>query len=283
MKLSGTLNKAISGNGETIANADLTLGTSASVTGTLNANSKALIMSGDSAATQTNVGTLKGAGTLSVDVINNSGTIVSDSIKATAYDDSVALEVNNITGLDTVINGLELSTTIGQSVGFNLAVLDGYSGDGLTVASSVTSAYIGAKYVDRSHTEELRSTVDWSEIFTEETWQDIYDQDWNISEGSVAYTVTKTGETSHSFANGDTLQMLNTTDQFGTTERVFQTTDNADDYDVSDDLGNTYAGTMTVKGATDGTTTSEIDMNGYTGFVVVEGATVNLDTVNINF
>ena len=280
LKLSGNLNKTISGGGETIANSNLTIGTSASVEGKLNANGNTLNMSGDSLATQTNVGTLKGAGTLSVDVINNSGTIVSDSIKATNYD-SIAYEITNITGLDSVISGLDLTTTTGDSTGFNLTVLDGYTGSGLTVADSVISAYTGAKQIDRSHTEELTAIANWNKKFTEETWKDNYNQTWTSTDGKLAYTATKTGETAHSFADGDTLQMLNTTTNFGTDERKFITTDKNAIHNVSTDLGSTSAGTMTVQGATDGTNTSTINMANNTGFVVGVGATVNLDTVNI--
>ena len=75
---------------------------------------------------------------------------------------------------------------------------------------------------------------------------------------------------------------MNTTTNFGTGERKFVTTDAGATYDVTaDSLGATAAGTMTVKGATDGTNTSTINMANNTGFVVGEGATVNLDTVNI--
>ena len=270
LNLEGVLDKSITGIGTTKVKTLLTM-TTGDIDGIIDINSGTLSLIDNNVKTYTPQ-KLKGEGNLKIDIVKNDTGIVSDTIKASSYED-IDITVTEIAGLDSVMTGNE---------SFNLNLFDGYEGDGLKIAADIVSAHTGTKNVDRSKTDELTQTANWTDKFGESTWQDIYTEELKADKGAISYTIEKTGETTHVYAEGDTLQMLNTTTNFGTSERKMITDDKAALYEVAANLGVTSEGTMTVKGAKDETDISTIDMKGNTGFVVSnENTTLNLDTVHI--
>ena len=265
--LSGSLDKAISGDGTTKVDTSLTLAEGASVAGTLDANT-GLIDMNDGTINNYAIGTLKGTGNLGLDIDLTQGK--ADTLTASAS------QIGTLT-----ITDLNISGTLAD---FTVDVLKGSTSNlTLALSSALQTQYnTTTAWVDRATSDALTQNVAWTDTFSSKTWQERNTTTMEVVDNAkIKYTkaVEKQNEV---ITTDDTLALLNQATQFGAVKRQFTTDDATATYDVTADLGTTAAGQLTVKGATDGTNTSTIDMNGKTGFVVSNaGTTLNLDTVNI--
>ena len=266
--LSGNLSKAITGTGTTKVDTSLTMLSSASINGTLDMNGSTLsLIDTTPAYTNYSVGKLMGSGNLEIN-FNGSST---DSITASAS------ETGTIT--ITALNGFDGTTITPKTI------LSGASNITLAVSDALKATYNQVTITGNGYdTDAITSTATWADEF-KKRYYDIQTGKQFVVNNSTANKTLAYEETSQNIYDptkdvslGDTLALVNQKDD---TTRSFTTTDATATYTVTDTLGTTAAGTMTIQGASDGNSISTLNMNGQNGFTVGSGATLALDTVNI--
>lgn len=133
--------------------------------------------------------------------------------------------------------------------------------------------------------DEILPVVNWNQKF------ETYTENKNIV-GKITLDTTDTTNDSISFNKtgsnitktdrvslGDTLALVN---QLETTENKSFNFDTANDkYNVSQDLGQTTAGTLSINGVSDEDKRSEVNLNGYNGFELVNNSTLNFNNLNL--
>lgn len=221
-----------------------------------------------------------GAGNLALDIDLSGETVANDVFSAAG----VGIGCN-----DTVtVSDLNL---IGTLKPFEAQILKGdIQNRKLLLSDSVAAQYNKTDTKTRYESDDLTATASWNDTFNTRKYETVTTKKLETysavatveNHNSLRYTETTGEETLvEETSEGDTLALLNKTTQFGATERKFVTSDANATHDVSEDLGTTAAGKLTVQGATDGTNTSTIDLKGKDGFKVSDDAEVVLDTVKI--
>lgn len=275
----GTLNKTISGGGTTIALTNIAIDSNASVEGKFDLNGKTFTMSGDNAASTLNVGTLDGNGNLSIDLLNNGATIVSDAINATTYTSGKTITITTLN--DLLGDGLQ---------SFTVDVLKGApTGVTLALASSITDNTRYKTSVEhKQQAVGLKQNSTWNDKYGTDSWTETIERSISPDGGKIVFTQSEVQISPHIITpNGDTLAALNQNIGTTFTDRRFTTDSATEEYVVGsyfaiEGLGNTGAGQLTVQGVTDGTNTSILNMNSKTGFVVSNAnTTLNLKNLNI--
>ncbi|MBQ2645478.1 hypothetical protein IJG14_07920 [bacterium] len=237
--------------------------------GTVNLNGT-LDLTNNTAESNYNFDNLAGAGILKIDFTKSGDSVVSDTINASNYDSLTSLQISSIN---------DLTSGYSTTNDFTVTVLNGYTGDALSVASDVLSAYSGTKLIHETYSQDLVASVDWTNnVFGSREWDNQYTTNLVVDGGALQHTSVYDGEVNIVENFGDTLRLLNQATGEGFATKSMITTDATASYLVGADLGTTK-GTLNVKGASDGSNTSTIDMNSKGGFVVADGATLNLDTV----
>ncbi len=272
--LSGNLNKAIGGTtGTTKLNDNMTVADSGSIAGILDFNGKTITMSGDNTTSTFNVGKITSNGTINIDV-NSSGTPVYDAINLTTTGSTGTITINSITEIGS------------RGDDFTLNILQGNVGNlELALSTAVQNQFNQAEqhnlyYVSDDYSANI--TFDKTSFDTTE-YDKVTQKTIGVEDKTKIKYSTKTisDSATGTVTSKDALAFINqNTDTSAIADRSLKTTDTNKTYTVTEDLGTTGAGTLLVQGADD--KTSKLDMNGKTGFNVVNAeTTVNLTNLNI--
>lgn len=285
LNLTGTLDKAISGNGTTYVNENLTLdddssvvnvnangGTltineGAAISGTLHANNGTIVLSPCSTATQA-VGTLTGSGNIELDIDYSGSAVAVDTINAT-----------NLGNGTLTINKLNET---GTRKDFSIQVLNG-SGDNLKLAidEAITTDYHKVDVDTVYDADPITNPTNWTDIFNTTmtvttTTRDLYLEN---NDKTLTYGITGTDANVSISKTGDTLALVN---QSATADRSFNSTVAGETYTAETNLGETKAGILNINGSQDEEgNLATINLGSHTGFELANDTTLNIKDTNI--
>jgi len=276
INLSGTLSKAISGeNGITKVNSNLTIDKDGSVAGTINLNNGTLDLSGDDTATTYNVNHLLGNGNLKVDIdFSDTANIKSDAINISASDDGArTITISDITEISDKTNPFTVDILKGNSDNITLEI----------------SEELKSQYNENSREIKDWSAFDYSDdidfdktTFDSAEYSTTKQQLIKIVDNKQLKYYDKTLVERHATGNVDSkdaLATINSTSGTRSMSATSETSSNA--YKLTENLGTTAAGSITVEGKS-ASELGSLNMNGKKGFEVSNGGTtVNLTNLNI--
>ncbi len=140
--------------------------------------------------------------------------------------------------------------------------------------------------VEDSGTDEITSTVNWSDEFGAWTKTDTVSVDLLLTKStngttndSLLFTKSTVEGTKTYTTDNDTLALLNVMNT--TDERQFNATSATEEYTLKEDLTATSAGTLTINGQTEGTNTSVLDADNHELFTISNGTTLNVNNTKI--
>lgn len=271
--LSGTLNKAILGDGTTYINDNLTLGSSGSAQtplfANLDLNNGTLKTSGENPRS-IYLGTAKNTGTLDLKV--NIGTASIDNFVLNSDSDAIFkignLEIQNFANNKRdgyIYQVLKGGSSAQLSLDWHDFTLDDYESTTDTISSA--NVNFDDEFNIRHRSGTTAGTVELAE---KETPND-----------SIRMTYEETQWNDWETERADILAALN---RYTTTEdRNFNFKTSQDKYTVLENLGNTAYGVLNINGRTDEDgNRSTIDMNGYTGLITTGASTTWKQYVNVN-
>ncbi|MBQ3312000.1 hypothetical protein IJG72_07980 [bacterium] len=279
LNLTGSLDKAILGEGTTNVNNNLILTynpetySQALIEGTLNLNNGTLDASGDNVINGFSIGTLTGNGNFSIDA----------RIEELFADvDCLNIENNAPTGGTLTVNAINLlvdGQTADNVRDFEATVL--YGGNtNLAISQELANTY--NKTTKEQQTDEITANVSWTDTFgTKERTITRVLSAVKSEFGNVVDTLklaTTKSEWQEVGTKGDTLNLINTSDAF--IEKSFNFDSATDVYTSSNDAGTTV-GTLSINGFSVGDDLSTIDLNGKSGFTLGEGSTLNISNVKL--
>lgn len=165
--------------------------------------------------------------------------------------------------LNTTNNNLQLA--LGENLKNSNVILDSF--EGKTISDEITNI---VNWNDKFETyKESISIVGEVILTTTDTVND------SIGINLTGKEITKTERVSL----GDTLALLN---QLQTEEdRHFNFDTAQDKYNVTEDLGQTSAGTLNINGVAENGNRSEINLNGHSGFELANNSTLNLNNTKL--
>ncbi|MBQ8886568.1 MAG: hypothetical protein IJY61_02590 [Candidatus Gastranaerophilales bacterium] len=173
-----------------------------------------------------------------------------------------------------------------------IQILKAPTGSSIQLALS-EAVNTGAPYklgtTQRMHYDEIISVVDYDteySIYSElgDTYGNIELTTTNTQNDSIVLNVndelTKwSGNKEYYGSQGDTLVLLSQKET--TDKRLFNFKSSKDEYILSDDLKNITAGSLTVKGVSEGTDKSVLNLNSKTGFELRNETTLNITDVKL--
>lgn len=275
---SGTLDKAITGEGTTQIDSTMSMTSGGSITGNLDLNGGLLDLTSDNSANEYSVGSLlnsTGTGSINIDIDFTGTDVIADALKIEAgTSNSGTITINDINVIGN-LSGFTAEILKGETTGLSLAISEDLK----------NTMHTSTAWTDKSAEEVLTQTAEWDDTFGTITWEERETFDLNVKDNTkITYDSVTEKQNYGRIVEDDTLKLLNQTTQFGTEERKFITNDATKTHTVSENLGTTAAGTMTVQGskstAGEITNISTIDMDGHSGFVVSNaGSTLNIDNV----
>ena len=281
LNLSGNLAQAVTGAGTTNVNSALTLNSGAGVAGTLDMNNGTVtVSSGDT--TNHNIGTISGTGNVKLDYNTTTGNI-----------DTLTIGTPDATGATINVTQLDIGTTaIADLADFEKQVLIGADANTRLDVSSIADDFRKTSTVDQTDTTTLTNpTINWNDKYGVEKWSDIYTSELSVTSSTpgagladtIKYATTKTGETAHVFdPEYDNLALINKYSGAGSDDRNFNFGTENDRFTVTENLGTTHTGDLTINGVTNGENSSVIDFNGHSGFELNESnTTLTLKNVEV--
>ena len=208
-----------------------------------------------------------------------------DKIKITDSSSSGTVTLSGLNVLDgKSINDVDadFKVQILQSAGLELALTEALQ----TEFESMNEIYIGV--VDGTGVttyDEVASQTDWSKKYQKHITAD------SIAYGKLGLTKTDTendsigvvetrraeGETADVNLSDDTLKLVNNAEL---AERSFDATEDGETYTVSEDLGVTAEGKLSLNGVAGGEVET-IDLDGHNGFEVANASTLELNDVKL--
>lgn len=275
----GDLDKEISGSGTTKVDSTMSMTSNASVAGSLDLNGGTLDLTNDGSVNEYNVGSLLNStdtGKLNIDIDFTGENVNTDTINIKAG--------TNNSGIVT-LNDINV---IGNLSGFTAEILKGETSSiTLAISDELKNEYYSATdWTNKSYTDEITQTADWDDTFGTTTWEERTVSTLDVVDNTkIKYDSSTETQNIHT-ENGETLALLNQATQFGSEERKFVTNDATNIHTVTENLGTTATGTITVQGAKETageiTNISTIDMDGHSGFVVSNAnTTLNMDSVKV--
>ncbi len=265
LNLSGTLDKAILGNGTTSVNGTLNLSSSAKIDGTLDLNNGS-ISTTDSSYTNYEITTINGNGKANIDVDWTNS-------KADRFD---TISGNGV--LDLTIN--ETST---ENIWDSKTIQITNGGVGITLNTTT-----GTKEKEVLGSDELKANSNWSDKVGAWKRTDTYSEKTSAvkSEGSlvndsIRYEVIKTSEGTKTYTtDGDVLALIVQNTITGSKDKTFTTTNANDIYIVKENLG-ILADNLTISGTTDGTNISTIILGEKQGITIADSNSLVIKDVKI--
>ena len=196
--------------------------------------------------------TTSGKGTITLDNLNISGSVENPS------------EEYKIQILDTPTSDLQLALS---------EKLQGELDDEYLIGSRTDVTY-----------DIVKEVTNWKDNYNKysqlvETFGKLGLATTDTTNDSIGITVSRVEEGEiQTGSMGDTLRVVNNSDDEANKTFEFDTAQ--DEYTVSENLGQT-SGTVNVAGVTDGEISSTIDMNGHSGFELVQGSGLNITNTKI--
>ena len=196
--------------------------------------------------------TTSGKGTITLDNLNISGSVENPS------------EEYKIQILDTPTSDLQLALS---------EKLQGELDDEYLIGSRTDVTY-----------DIVKEVTNWKDNYNKysqlvETFGKLGLATTDTTNDSIGITVSRVEEGEiQTGSMGDTLRVVNNSDDEANKTFEFDTAQ--DEYTVSENLGQT-SGTVNVAGVTDGEKSSTIDMNGHSGFELVQGSGLNITNTEV--
>ena len=196
--------------------------------------------------------TTSGKGTITLDNLNISGSVENPS------------EEYKIQILDTPTSDLQLALS---------EKLQGELDDEYLIGSRTDVTY-----------DIVKEVTNWKDNYNKysqlvETFGKLGLATTDTTNDSIGITVSRVEEGEiQTGSMGDTLRVVNNSDDEANKTFEFDTAQ--DEYTVSENLGQT-SGTVNVAGVTDGEISSTIDMNGHSGFELVQGSGLNITNTEV--
>ena len=196
--------------------------------------------------------TTSGKGTITLDNLNISGSVENPS------------EEYKIQILDTPTSDLQLALS---------EKLQGELDDEYLIGSRTDVTY-----------DIVKEVTNWKDNYNKysqlvETFGKLGLATTDTTNDSIGITVSRVEEGEiQTGSMGDTLRVVNNSDDEANKTFEFDTAQ--DEYTVSENLGQT-SGTVNVAGVTDGENSSTIDMNGHSGFELVQGSGLNITNTEV--
>ena len=218
--------------------------------------------------------------------------------RLTVKDDVLAnldLDLTNKTGDNITVSNVHSSGTltidsINYANGtpncsdFVVQVLKGNTNE-LQLALGDNITRYKADDLSRNEADPIKEVTGFNEIYYNRTrngilWGDTYLTTTQVVNDSIGFKVTEEWDdfTTPATPRGDTLVLVNQNDR---EERYFESYDATDSYILSDDLGTTHEGLLTISGKVEGDDISTINLNNHDGFVVGEDTALTLTDVRI--
>ena len=281
LNLSGTLTDVITGNGITKVNQSLNMHDGAGIIGILNANDGE-ISTQDTKISDFNIGTMTGDGNYSID-ITAAGT--SDKFVAGA-DSSGKITITDLKFLD--------NENLNEN--FKVQVIDSDSSGNLYLALSeeVKAKKYAAGRTSRDETDNVNAVTAYTDLYHNyvrggDLNGTLVEATTDTNKDSIGievkdeYTVWDDDRTENGL-KGDTLALwntLNTTEDKQFTFNSAATYKVGQNYDVAG-VGDTKGTNVSITGvSTSETVKSTVDLNGKTGFNIVDATNFTLDNVKL--
>ena len=276
---SGTLTKAISGDGTTKIDGSLTLDDASSIEGTLDLNEGNVTIS-PNAITEHSVGALKGDGNFALDIDYSASPILSDTITITNDSrDSATVKITSLTESGTRPTDFEKQILFGANPNTKLDI------------SAIKSQFdMAADEVQKSVAKDLTAPeINWNDDYGTENWTETYKRELSVI-GSTAglmdtikYESTKIDESAHIFnPKADNLAIINQYTGNGKENREFNFDSAENEFKVTENTGVTESGNLTINGVADGDARSTIDYDSHSGFELNnDNTTVTLKNVEV--
>lgn len=252
-----------------------------------------IILGQDAAASTSNWGTVQFTNTPTLDLANNvaqTTTVASISGNANL---NIDLDLSGSESLSDAINittgGQEGTLTLadlninGTLKNFTTDILTGETSDiTLAISDDLSNQYNSeTDWQDKATSDTLTQTATWDDTFSSKTWQERDVTTLEIVDDTKLKYTAETQKRNEQITTGDTITLLNQATQF-VGDREYTTDDAEKVHNATADFGTTAAGKFIIRGTADGENTSTVNLNGYSGFTVGEGATLTLDTVALN-
>lgn len=200
------------------------------------------------------------------------------------------ITVNSGSGTITLDNLNITGSVADPSVEYKIQILDAPNSDIQLALSEALQGQLGQE----EYLIGTKNDITYDKVKEVTNWKDVYNkysQDFftygklglattDTENDSIGITVSKTteGEIQTVGPMGDTLRVVNTSDDVANKTFEFDTVD--DEYKVTENLGMTV-GTVNVAGVSDGEKYSTIDMDGHSGFETPNGSVLNISNTSI--
>ena len=281
--LDGTLEKVITGDGTTTANKNLTLAKGAGIDGTLDMND-ASISTNDGQTSDYHIGKMINEGLFSIDIDLSAKTadkfIVGENSQG-------RLTLDNL----NILGSINLDDIPENPEDYKIQILDAPSDAiQLAISKQLEQDLNNTEYlIKTTHVianTDIKAINNWDDkYFAKDSIVNYYGKlgltTTNTTNDSIGITNVTFRESEDSVSMGDTLALVN---QFKTDEeRQFNFDAASNEYDVSDNIGKTAEGSLSVNGVQSGNgeRKSTIDFNNYSGFETGSGVELNISNTEL--
>ena len=281
--LDGTLEKVITGDGTTTANKNLTLAKGAGIDGTLDMND-ASISTNDGQTSDYHIGKMINEGLFSIDIDLSAKTadkfIVGENSQG-------RLTLDNL----NILGSINLDDIPENPEDYKIQILDAPSDAiQLAISKQLEQDLNNTEYlIKTTHVianPDIKAINNWDDkYFAKDSIVNYYGKlgltTTNTTNDSIGITNVTFRESEDSVSMGDTLALVN---QFKTDEeRQFNFDAASNEYDVSDNIGKTAEGSLSVNGVQSGNgeRKSTIDFNNYSGFETGSGVELNISNTEL--
>jgi len=204
----------------------------------------------------------------------------------------VNTDSTGIVVLDNLNNLGELSPTETIGEDYKIQILQGVNSESslqLALSDELQNKLSETEYFvkseERSADSEVKAVNNWTDRYYQTDYTMNYYGVLGLSKtdtinDSLGITITRTEELSEQGASmGDTLALVN---QLVTDEvRKFNFDDYSNEYTVTQDLGKTTAGELSINGVSSQNGKSTVDLNGNSGFELAENTTLNINDTKL--